>query len=159
MYSIFDTEAAINQVLEYLGLAQNGVYGERERGAVTAHQRAAGLTESGVVDLATFNSLRDTYRRGEARSAAPVGVLSSPSFPYSFGDTGNDVAVLNSMLADVLTLYTTEGYLPRGSYFTRDSENAVRELRRIFRLPDSNELDEDFFVILRLERERIPSKE
>ena len=155
MYSITDKESAINQVLEYLGLAKNGVFNERAREEVLIHQRRNGISESGVVDYITFNSLRDEYHANKARENARDGVILTPAFPYSFGDSGTDVARINSMLADVLSLYTTEGYIPRGAYFTRDSALAVTELRKIFRLPPGESVDEDFLVVLRREHGRI----
>lgn len=150
MYSIFDKQSAVNQILKYLGFRENGVFGERARILVRELQRENGLTESGIVDYETFNILLRDYKARQAKALARRTGLNS--FPYSFGDSGSDVAVINSYVSDVLMRYSSELPSPREAYFTRDTERAILFLRGVLGLAPSVEVDEEFWVRLMQER-------
>ena len=151
MYSIFDKEAAVNQVLKYLGLVENGVYDERARVAVSEFQESVGLSPSGVVDYSTFTLLLNAYNKRLVKEEAKVGGLNN--FSYSFGDSGSDVAIINAYLSDVLAHYSSDLISPRSAYFTRDTEAAVNFLRGVLGLSPSKNVDEEFFVRLMRDRE------
>ena len=153
MYSIYDKESAINQVLRYLNLSENGIYSERASSAVRRHQRANGIEESGVVDFITFNSLLKDYKKIQNKKNAGWGMLTENAFPYSFGDQGTDVSIINAMLSDVLEDYSFFGYLPKGSYYSRDTADAVKMLSGVFGFLERDSVDEEFFERLRFERD------
>ena len=153
MYSIYDKESAINQVLRYLNLSENGIYSEKARSAVRLHQRNNGIEENGIVDFITFNSLYNDYKISQNKKNAGQGILTDKTFPYSFGNQGTDVSIINAMLSDVLEDYTYFGYVPRGSYFSRDTADAVKMLSKVFGLSERDAVDEEFFERLRFERD------
>ena len=82
MYSIYDKESAINQVLRYLNLSENGIYSERARSAVRLHQRKNGIDESGIVSLFPEIILTPLYS-AVVFSGISVAILYDITCPYS----------------------------------------------------------------------------
>jgi len=147
MYLITDKSTPIKVIQKYLRITPNGIFDERTKRAVMQHQVKNGLTVTGVVDYETFLSLKNNnqYRENHLLSKS---VIYNASFPYFFGNSGNDIAQINSILREVIGNYTVETRLPGGNYYNTYTEEATLRLREIFGLRASKQIDEEFFTRL-----------
>ena len=58
---------------------------------------------------------------------------------------------MNLMLAELGKIYKDIEKVTPKSYFTRETEKAVRDVRKIFRFEDSGEIDARFYERMKLE--------
>ncbi len=158
MYRIEDKEAAVKQVQRLLDITVTGVFDEETRLAVISFQNRKGLNESGIVDYESFTLMKEEYLKEDMRREARRRLPFSPRFPYSFGDMGNDVTLINALLNDVMKEYTVEVLSVVGVFYSDRTENAVRELRKIFGLREGGHIDEEFFYRLTEEQKSLQNK-
>ena len=158
MYNIEDKPSAIKEVQRLLDINQTGEYNNKTSEAVKEIQKSKGLTETGITDYETFSVIVEDYRERVLSDPNGVKSLFTPAFPYSLGDHGSNVDYINTIIRDVFEEYRLETKLPRGNYYTRDTENAVIRLRQIFNMGESKETDVTLFNRIILEREAIQLK-
>lgn len=147
MYRIEDRSAYIRILQNFLNVQESGRYDIKTKEAVLAHQKESGLPITGEVDYRTFLSIKDAYKS----RAVKEDNMGLSHFPYRFGMWGDDVALINSMLAAVLPVFSIDHTPPRGRYFGIDSENAVKYLRGVFMLGEDKTIDPEFFRRLKKE--------
>ena len=140
MYRISDKRSAIKTVQRYLSVAESGRWDDQTRTAVKAFFASNGLSEKNRVNYEVFELMRKKYNEREMRLRASDGSVSR--FPYSVGDFGDDVFLINRYLGSALERYTHEHVLPRGKIYNSSTKAAVIRLREIFAMPESEELDE-----------------
>ena len=152
-YSIYDKTAAINRVRLFLGLSANGTYDIEVIEKIKSIQKKSGLLQSGIVDYETFKLLVQEYNNELIKRKGGEVLFGENNFPFRFGNRGNNIILLNTMLREVLQEYTYEGDLPTGAFYSRNTENSVSRLRKVFGLKDSNTVDEEFLYRLKQETE------
>ena len=144
MYRIEERENAIATIQRYLliisqvdpmipHLAVDGIYGEETSLAVIEYQKSRALAPSGVVDRVTFDLLfyeADEIMKNNGRRSS---VLNEENFPLKLGDSGHDVNNLNNMLRTLSVDFLNIIALPYGSFFSKDTEDAVKTMQIIFR--------------------------
>ncbi len=145
MYNINNRYEAIKDVQNMLKINGTGKYDNNMQKEVLEHQKSNCLEITGNVDYETFASIHRQHLHEEAIARSELNVISAPSFPYKFGDFGADVAFMNSLINEILKEYTVSFRLPTRDYYGRDTENAVAELRKIFKLQESLEIDHTLF--------------
>ena len=162
MYRTDDKPSAIREVQTYLRgishmeasiplVAVDGVYGDVTEEAVRAFQKSRDLSETGIVNYATFTALYEAYRTyREIRKINSVP--SHGDFPLRIGDRGEGVSMLHSLLRMLGEYYSDLGRIPIGnSAFSSDTERAVRYLQTVFLLDPTGIVTKKLY--LRMERE------
>ena len=154
MYRIYDTTSAIREVQIYLGLAGNpdivvvpsGVYDDNTRLSGVDFQRSEGLREDGVVDRETFERLYGIYVILRDANELNKRVDSFISFPLSHGQSSSGMIHINGMLGRLMTHYGFTNNLRENSFYSHETERAVKELRKIYLLDDKEDIDEIFYM-------------
>ena len=156
MYRIFDKESAIREIQKYLyrlsdkykdipRVFPDGVWGDASREATLYFQRIFGLSPSGVVNNITFDRLYKEYRNILFHDDAEKFPESASSFPYKFGDRGCTVLKINHSLEELRKYYGDITSVRTNDFFSRDTEEAVRDIRSIFGLPGNPIVDISLF--------------
>ena len=151
MYLIDDKKSAIKEVQRLLGINESGVYDNNTRSMVKRFQTIQNIEVSGTVNYNTFTRLRNEYNKTETKNKVGAILPFYNDFPYKRGDRGPGVSILNTMLSQALEKHAVNIMKPRGEYYSYKTENAVRELRKVFLLEDNGEIDEIFYE--RLQRQ------
>ncbi|MBQ7315160.1 MAG: peptidoglycan-binding protein [Clostridia bacterium] len=162
MYFIENKRAAIREVqgmlrtLSYLGeplyngvpmphVPQDGIYGRQTADAVWQFQEQYRLTPTGRVDYQTFVALR---RASNDVRTEPTDVT-VPEKTLSRGDQSDDILLLHHLLALFEQRHPNVFRAPRGSYFGRETEYAVRQIQTYFQQPTDGRLTPRMFRMLR----------
>ncbi len=162
MYTQNNTEAAIRRVQDYLyeihlyeGVdyfaARNGIYTDTTQKAVANFQKKNNLPSTGIVDLRTFEELRDTAAKYKEKNEADDHLYSSNGYPIQLGSRGSDVEVLHALLRALSAYDTNFPPIPRSSYFSAETQDAIRYMQRMFLLEEDGIVDAMLFS--RLEKE------
>lgn len=154
MYRIYDTTSAIREVQIYLGLAGNpdilvapsGVFDENTKLSVQDFQRSENLEDTGVVDLETFNRLYETYVVLQDKDDFNNMIDSFIAFPIIPGQSSRGMAQINAILARLMDYYGFTHNLRESTFYSPETEVAVSELRKIYRLNDIGYIDEAFYI-------------
>ena len=157
MYNITDKSDAVKEIKRLLfGVSQklhpniprttiDGIYDEETREAIKEFQRIKGLAESGETDLATFTSLYDDFKIAKAEFYGRDYIVSGDGFPLQRGDMSEDVRTLHIIINELAKTYRDLENVGTGSYYSRKTQRAISNLRRIFMLEDGEELDRRLF--------------
>lgn len=113
--------------------AETGEYDERTRGAVRALQRDYALPVTGIVDLFTWNLLREEMALAGALSAsfAAVQLYPGPERRIEEGEYSDLVLHLQLMLNALRLYYDEIPPLPLSGYYDSMTAEAVRIFRGI----------------------------
>ena len=160
MYFIDDNKAAIFEVQRFLfvigqngelpHLSVDGFYTEETELAVREFQRMHSIKETGVVDRKTYDAIYTEYanvmRSNEARDNDAYNSL----YPMKTGDSGNVVSELNSVIRELSRFYR-DIPIPYGSFYSKNTESAIKMLQRAFRIAESGETTRELYGLLRSE--------
>ena len=153
MYRIYDKPEAIKRVQQYLSLvgnpnifvAKTGIYDENTRLSVIDFQTNNSLTQSGIVDKETFDSLYEKYVYNEKKENIKNSADSFISFPILPGSHANGMIHINQMLENILNYHAkTHRILPSTFYSSATSEG-VRLIKQIFLMNDGDFIDEHLY--------------
>ena len=155
MYRINDKTEAKRRVQNYLRavspgvfVAPSGVFDENTRLALIAFQEKMNLEPSGMVDLDTFEMLFSEYSLINMKKRVEESIPGAAHFPLSIGDMSEIIFSINNNLARMLDYYGIIHRLRASSFYSQETAQAVRELRRIYMLEDSENIDEIFYFRL-----------
>ncbi len=161
MYDIDDNASITSDIQRYLTLISNerddinylpnntdGGFDESTRSAVAYYQRTEGLNESGVVDQETFYSIYYDYLNHNKAINRREKYLIDITFPIGYGVSDKEMVNINTMLYEVSEYYYGASDIRKNSYFSQNTENAVINLRNVFGLEKSKQIDEEFYLIL-----------
>lgn len=116
----------------------DGVYGEETENAVYAFQGEYGLTQTGVVNERTWNTMFYAYY-GLINSATDEqigdGALPFPGTFLKLGAEGEDVLVLQKYLNAAASIYEQIPEIPETSVFDTNTRDAVFSAQSLFDLP------------------------
>ena len=143
MYAIYDKALAIREIQRYLLLISeeeaainevpvDGIYGEATRNAVSEFQKISDLPQTGTVDRLTFDMLYLRALSIERERDASLAVTEIESFPLKLGDKGSDVERLNITLIQLSQYYIDMIKPESGAFFSRLTEESVKEMQRTF---------------------------
>ena len=123
----------------------DGIFESDTQRALEEFQELYGLPVSGSANRDTWDALYAAYRASVTETTPPRAVLilppSSNVFPLKEGSKGLPVNVLQYMLVELSSLYSTlEGVAVTGEY-DKATEAAVRELQEKSRLVPSGAVD------------------
>lgn len=115
----------------------DGIYGPTTTEAVRTYQNFYGLSPTGVVDRATWNSLRETYVQTVANLPQGYSGRKAKLFPGYFlseGIQNNDVTDLQTYLSLIGEYYTEIPKVSVTGYFGPQTKAAVETFQRLFGL-------------------------
>ena len=144
MYRTEDKSTAIREIQRFLliigeverdmqHITVDGFYSEETRLAVKYYQEIEGLSNTGKVDILTFNSL---FLRSEEILADKENerqVNSKEKYPLRIGSYGSDVTTLNSILHDLSEFYFDLGAIAKDSFFSKETEDAIIKMQCHFK--------------------------
>ena len=148
MYRIDDRKSAIKEVQRFLliisqnddnipKVAIDGFYTEETRIAVEEYQKQRGVKVTGVVDRETFDMLYSEADEIMLDAEIRRGVANAEAFPLKLGDSGADVSDLNTLLRELSHFYKDITELPRGTFFSKITEGAVKIMQFHFKESES----------------------
>jgi long-subunit fatty acid transport protein len=155
MYQIDDRVSAIKEIQRLLYLKQTGIYDADTKTSVSDIQSDYSIKVTGIVDYDTFNAILEEYKKHQRTD---THYLYFPNFPYVIGDLNENVGLIHGALLPILKSYRYEASIPTGNYLGQVTLDAVNFLRKIFRMPISEEIDEKFIDRLMLERKSLELK-
>ncbi len=162
MYTQNNTEAAIRRIQDYLyeihlyeGIeyfaSRNGIYTDTTMRAISDFQRKQKLPITGIVDFLTFEKLRDVFFEYRRKNEADTILHVKHAYPLKKGSHGNDVEVLHALLRVLAEHDENFPSIPRSTYFSAETENAIRYVQKKFQVEESGTVDANLFE--RLENE------
>lgn len=152
MYPVTDKKAAIREIQKYLleisaiqpelpHLVIDGVYGDLTRQTVIKFQELNGLDPTGKVNYETFTLMYAQYTTAKKSRTEETELIDRDSFPFQSGDSGDDVAIINSILTSLRNYYPDIGRVTSGNYYSRRSAYAVAYMQKIFGYPQTGITD------------------
>ena len=152
MYRANDKSAAVKEIKKYLyALNQSlypsirrttidGFFDDETRNAVIDFQKIMGINPTGIVNLETFNALYAEYLRATDESNEN-SINQSFGIPIAIGDMTEDVRVLHVLINKLSRIYNSVDYVGTSAYYSEESANAVRALKKIFMMEDTPIVD------------------
>ena len=119
----------------------DGDFGPSTTASVKSFQRTFGLSETGIVDEATWNSIQGTYYEILSRFPYEFSdglILPFPGRVLRIGVDGNDVRALQEYLNFISNTYTEIPKVTVDGSYGPSTANAVNKFVEIFNLPDNN---------------------
>lgn len=124
-------------------LAVDGIFGERTLEAVMVFQREYHLPVNGVVDLDTWDAIREAYFKAELLYGTPpaLNVLPSGTYTATEGDESEPLLIVQAMFVSLNKV--TTNFIPCKISGCNDGEtpNNIREIQRLAGLPVTGTLD------------------
>lgn len=151
MYLISDKRKRINSIKKMLGLRQNGKYDEEIAKALSDY---GAKTER--IDYPTYKKILSEYKEKQKKEYLLNNAPFFAQNPFSFGDSGSSIIILNAYLYDLIKYYRLFWLRsPLGSVYSKRTEDAVGELRDIFLLNKEGGCDTEFLYRLFKEHKSI----
>ena len=124
-------------------LAVDGVFGERTLEAVMVFQRENGVPVTGVVDLSTWNAIRDAYYQAELFYGAPppLNVLPSGNYTADEGAEGEPMLIVQAMFSSLTKKVNNFKPCQMNSCNDGETHSNIREVQRLAGLPITGVLD------------------
>ena len=152
MYRINDKKAAIREIQRYLSIISqddpmlphvtvDGFFGDETMIAVTEFQRKRDLAVTGKVDRRTFDMLFAEYTAAENAGRAGYKSISGGG-TYAVGSSGPDVGIINLLITE-LSEYYDSIVAVSGDFFTRETEEALKQMQGILGYEASGTADEE----------------
>lgn len=119
----------------------DGDFGTNTEAAVRSYQKTFGIPESGIVDEATWNSIKNTYYEILTRFPYDFDdglILPFPGRVLRIGDEGNDVRALQEYLNYISNTYTEIPKVSVDASYGPSTAAAVNKFVELFNLPNNN---------------------
>lgn len=154
MYRINDKQEAIKRVQEYLRVAGNddifvaptGIFDDNTRNSVIYFQADNNLAVTGEVDRITFDYLFGEYSRKNEKQQLNNRLESFIRFPLLPGQSADGMLHINIMMGRLLDYYRQTHRLRDSNFYSPETSEAVRALRRIYMLPVIDLIDEVLYL-------------
>lgn len=112
----------------------DGVFGSQTQKAVIAFQNFFGLTPDGIIGPLTWNKIVEIYQLVTGESSSEFNY---PGYLLKIGSRGNDVKLMQSLLAEISKYYPSVPSIAADGIFGPLTEAAVRAFQSSFDLaPD-----------------------
>lgn len=128
----------------------DGIYGARTAAAVRVQQQRAGLPQTGITDLATWQAICGAYRRAqvELEPAAPLDIVMGPKAALTPGSDNLHVLLVQAMLHSLHEVYENVGSCGLTGVCDQGTVAALKSLQRCCGLPESGILDKGLWRLL-----------
>ncbi len=127
-------------------VAVDGIYGVETQNAVLEYQKIKKIDATGLVDLLTHQSLYKEYLRLSKNLDADELIIEPNNFPLSVGKSGYDIMQLNLLLDILRQTYKDIERVKKDSYFSKNTESAVKDMQRIFMMEENGVVDTLLFM-------------
>lgn len=152
MYDISDRRNAIRALQRYLleiayaheGMprpAIDGIYGDVTRAAVRFFQETYGLPITARVEYRDFMAIYRSYLRALANRLPNPTLLPPTRLPLATGDSGSEVHLLQTILAELSADYGGLGAVRATGNYDNDTAQAVRAYQTQRLLPPTSVTD------------------
>lgn len=156
MFRAYDKKSAIKEIQRFVyklsdyyesipRISIDGIYGAETRNAVTKYQEHFNLPADGIVNNKTHESIYSEYLKVMKLESITDAISQNRSFPFRRGNFGNDILYLNLMLSELQKVYKEIGIIRINELYSADTERVVENIRRIYSLRDSKEVDAELF--------------
>lgn len=124
-------------------LAVDGVFGERTLEAVMVFQREFHPPVTGVVDMGTWDAIREAYFRVELFFGDPpaLNVLPNGSFQAAEGDESDPMLIVQAMFVSLNKKVSNFGPCKMNSCNDGETHKNLQEVQRLAGLPVTGVLD------------------
>lgn len=124
-------------------LAVDGIFGERTLEAVMIFQREYRLPVNGVVDLNTWDAIRDAYFQAELfhGTPPPLNVLPNGAYTAAEGDESEPMLIVQAMFVSLTKVTSNFSRCELNSCNNGDTHKNIREVQRLAGLPITGVLD------------------
>lgn len=124
-------------------LVVDGVFGERTLEAVMVFQREYHLPVNGVVDLSTWDAIREAYFKAELLYGAPpaLNVLPNGTYTAAEGEESEPMLIVQAMFVSLTKVMTNFSPCQMNSCNDGDTHKNIREVQRLAGLPVTGTLD------------------
>ena len=152
MYIINDNEAAIKTLQRYLSeiyseeidVNINGIFDNSTILALNRFQKENNLDVRNYVDYECYTLIYDAYTIKMNRLRLHKDIKRN-TFPIKRGDQSPIVATINLMLCEILKYYKINYSIPRGDYYSDDTQKANHIIRDIFNIEKADTIDEKMY--------------
>ncbi len=117
MYNIKNKKKYIGRIQELLGVRESGILDLSTRNAILSLKASQGLGEDWQVDYATFRALLSHSRN-----------KNNNLYLLKLGDYSSSSLRLNTLLSFLISYLRLECPTPRGSLYSRTTEQAICEI-------------------------------
>lgn len=121
-----------------------GTLDEATKKDIEQFQRIEGMEVSGLLDIDTYNALKNRYSVVREEFSAPYGIapprsaLQKGIFP---GERSENVMLIQLILYSLSTVMETAGNVSLSGIYDNATETAIRELQRIWRIEENGYVD------------------
>ena len=124
-------------------LAVDGIFGERTLEAVMVFQREYQLPVNGVVNLNTWDTIREAYFKVELLygSPPPLNVLPSGTYTAAEGAESEPMLIVQAMFVSLTKVMSNFSPCQMNSCNDGETHTNIREVQRIAGLPITGTLD------------------
>ena len=167
MYNINDKSSAIRESKKQLFAISeklypqiprttiDGFYDEETRTAVKEFQKIKGFTESGNIDFNTFNEIYNDYKIVLDAFYGRDYIIEESRFPLGIGDMSEDVRTLHIIINELANTYPEIQNVGTGNYYSKRTGEAIKYLRNLFIMEESDILDRILFARMLTELDAI----
>lgn len=121
----------------------DGIYGAETEKSVLAFQKSHGLPPTGIVDFGTWTAITNAYQNALRLTQRGLALFPFPSDDYTIkkGEHSDLVYIIQIMLSGIDTVYDLFSDIDINGVYDEKTENAVRQLQRLSRLPETGVVD------------------
>ena len=157
MYQQTDKISAIKEIQKYLFVISDSKYNEVPRVpidgifdnetelAVIKFQESVNLSPTGIVDFITFKKLFEEYKSITENLNTTNYIFGDSSFPLKENDQNEDVRALHVMISKIRKTFPYLTDPGHGSYYSQRTADSIEEMRKLFMLPRSRNLDKELY--------------
>ncbi len=162
--NIFERDAIVDiqRFLRHLSFHENeirdvpidGIWDSRTEAAVKDFQREYSLPQTGKVDRATFDKLKEEYERSVSLNSPPIAIDLFPRSPASFqlkkGDKGFLVTTVQFLLDQLERIYTFSN-VPQSGIYDDDTESLISVFQEKNLIPSTGRVDRETWDALAIQ--------
>ncbi len=121
----------------------DGIFGSETTDSVKSFQKKYGLNETGIVDYASWESIKNKNAEAVFAASEPIQVvrIKNEDLPLTIGMDNTLVYTLHLMLNRVSDEYDNFAPLRVTSLFDEDTEREVKRWQRVISQTESGEVD------------------
>ena len=155
MYKQRDKSQSIREIQNQLSailtptnyIAENGIYDIKTEEAIREFQRSQNLSVSGIVDFQTRNLLYNEYLKVKKRDIVNRS-STYLAFPIMPQDRNYGMKILSRTIATLMEYYGYSHSIRESEYYTPQLVEAVKSLRGIYMMEDSEHIDEALYMAI-----------
>ena len=129
----------------------DGIFGTETKDAVISFQKIYNLSPTGEVDIITFEEIVRVYNIAEKEKAPfrKTGIISSPDFYISPGDSSEQLFVIKGMVKNIASRFDNiEDITDIDEFHNEEFERIIKTIQALSDLEETGVLDKDTFEII-----------